>query len=55
VLTLKAGGVAIEFTADELLTRPDAETIAVARDPSCGKPMSYLGIPLRVPSLGTSV
>jgi len=47
VLTLKAGGVAIEFTADELLARPDAETIAVARDPSYGKPMSYRGIPLR--------
>jgi mono/diheme cytochrome c family protein len=46
VLTLKAGGVAIEFTADELLARPDAETIAVARDPSYGKPMSYRGIPL---------
>jgi hypothetical protein len=45
VLTLKAGGLAIEFTADELLARPDAETIAVARDPTYGKPMSYLGIP----------
>jgi hypothetical protein len=49
VLTLKAGGVAIEFTADKLLARPDAETIAVTRDPSYGQPMSYRGIPLRVP------
>jgi hypothetical protein len=47
VLTLKAGGVAIEFTADELLARPDAERIAVARDPSYGHRVNYRGIPLR--------
>jgi len=47
VLTLTMGGVTVEFTADELLARPDAETIAVARDPSYGQPMSYRGIPLR--------
>jgi mono/diheme cytochrome c family protein len=47
VLKLTAGGVAMEFTADELLARPDAETIAVPRDPSYGQAMSYRGIPLR--------
>lgn len=47
MLTLTAGGVTVEFTANELLARPDAETIAVARDPSYGQPMSYPGIPLR--------
>lgn len=47
VLKLTAGGVAMEFTADELLARPDAEAIAVPRDPSYGQAMSYRGVPLR--------
>lgn len=47
VLTLTAGGATVEFTADELLARPDVEAIAVAHDPAYGRAMSYRGVPLR--------
>jgi hypothetical protein len=46
ILVLTAGGVTMEFTASELLTRADARRILVPRDPSYGEAMSYRGVPL---------
>ena len=33
ILAMTAGGVTMEFTAEELLSRPDAGRVAVPRDP----------------------
>jgi mono/diheme cytochrome c family protein len=46
ILVVTAGGVTMEFTASELLTRADARRILVPRDPSYGEAMSYRGVPL---------
>lgn len=47
VLAVTAGGVTTEFTAAELLARPDAETVMVPRDPAYHQARSYRGVPLR--------
>ena len=47
VLVVKAGGVTKEFTAAELLARPDVETVSVSGDPAYQQAMSYRGVPLR--------
>ena len=46
-LSITAGGMTMEFTADELLARPDAATIAVPRDSAYRQAMTYRGVPLR--------
>ena len=47
VLVVTAGGVARQFTSDQLLARRDAATIPIPRDPAYGRAMSYRAVPLR--------
>jgi hypothetical protein len=47
VLTVTAGGVTNEFTAAELLARPDVDSVSVSGDPAYQQAMSYRGAPLR--------
>jgi mono/diheme cytochrome c family protein len=46
VLVVTGGGVTRQFTADDLLERHDAATLAVPRDPAYGRAMSYRAVPL---------
>jgi mono/diheme cytochrome c family protein len=45
-LDLTIGGETRHFTREQLLARPDAVTIAVAKDVSYGRAMSYRAVPL---------
>jgi mono/diheme cytochrome c family protein len=45
-LTLSFGDKEQRYTAEELLTRPDADTISIANDPAYGTAMSYRAVPL---------
>ena len=45
ILVVTGGGVTRQFTADNLLARHDAATVVV-HDPSYGRTMSYLAVPL---------
>jgi len=47
VLAVTAGGVARQFTSDQLLARRDAATLEVPHDPAYGRAMSYRAVPLR--------
>ena len=46
VLVVTGGGVTRQFTADNLLAWHDAATVVVPHDPSYGRTMSYLAVPL---------
>ena len=48
VLVVTGGGVTRQFTADNLLAWHDAATVVVPHDPSYGRTMSYLAVPLCV-------
>ena len=45
VLEVTAGGETRSYTREELLKRPDAATIEVARDVAYGGPMTYRAVP----------
>jgi mono/diheme cytochrome c family protein len=45
-LEIAVGGEARSYTRDELLTRPDAATIEVAKDIAYGGPMTYRAVPV---------
>lgn len=46
VLEVEVGGDTRRFTQGELLARPDAATIEVAKDASYGGPMTYRAVPV---------
>jgi mono/diheme cytochrome c family protein len=46
VLEVAVGGVTRSYTKDELLARPDAATIEVARDVTYGTKMTYRAVPV---------
>jgi len=46
-LVVTAGGATRQFTADDLLARHDAATLAIPHDPAYGRTMSYRAVPLR--------
>jgi hypothetical protein len=45
-LGIAAGGETRSYTRDELLARPDAATIEVAKDITYGGPMTYRAVPV---------
>ncbi|HEX5327814.1 MAG TPA: cytochrome c [Acetobacteraceae bacterium] len=47
ILTLSGGGMTRQFTAADLLARPDAATLDVPHDSSYGHAMTYRAVPLR--------
>ena len=51
VLTISIGPVTRQFTAAQLLARPDAAELSIPADVSYGRPMKYRAVPL-LPLLG---
>jgi hypothetical protein len=49
-VTVTVGGETREFTRDQLLARPDATTIDVAKDITYRVPMTYRAVPGRIPA-----
>lgn len=45
-LVLSVGGKSVSYRADQLLQRPDALDVKIARDPSYRRPMTYRAVPL---------
>ena len=55
VLEIAVGGETRSYTRDELLARPDAATIEVAKDIAYGGPMTYRAVPIAAGSQNVSV